>query len=145
MCWVGRRSSLEAAWVEALRGGGFPGSGAQGARETAQDLVLHPGQAEAGRAQDSKDAPASGCPKLSRSAGHAPGASRPLRTESSLVTAGADFRAGELATTTVAVPPGASQDKQPPLSLTVTSLDKQLKHLSLIPTPGRGLSSSPKC
>lgn len=54
-----------------------------------------------------------------------------------LMTVGAESRAPELATATVVVPPGASQDKQPPLSLTVASQDKQLKYLSL--------SSSPKC
>ena len=34
------------------------GPGAQGTRDTAQDLVLPPGQAEARRAQDSKETPA---------------------------------------------------------------------------------------
>ena len=35
------------------------GPGAQGTGDTAQDPAFPPGQAEAGRAQDSKDAPAS--------------------------------------------------------------------------------------
>ena len=69
---------------------------------------LHPGQAEARRAQDSKDAPApSRADKRSR-----PGASRPLQTESFLVTVGAESRAPERATTVV-VPPRASQGKKP--------------------------------
>uniref|UniRef100_A0A8C0L6Y1 E3 ubiquitin-protein ligase n=1 Tax=Canis lupus dingo TaxID=286419 RepID=A0A8C0L6Y1_CANLU len=49
-----------------------------------------------------------------------------------------ESRAPELANATVVVPPGASQGKQPPLSLTVASPDKQDKHYSLSPTPGRG-------
>ena len=62
--------------------------------------------------------------ELSRSVAPAPGASRPLQTESSRVTAGADSRPGELAAATVVVPPGASQDKQPLLRFTVASQDK---------------------
>ena len=55
--------------------------------------------------------------------GTAPEASSLLKTESSIVIVGAECRAPELAAATVVVPPGTSQDKQPPLSLTVTSLD----------------------
>ena len=44
-----------------------------------------------------------------------------------VVTVGADSRARDLANTTVVVPPGTSQDKQPPLSLRVVSQDKQDK------------------
>ena len=54
---------------------------------------LLPGQAEARRAQDSKDAPA----QAEEISGPAPRASRPLQTETSVVTAGADSRAPEMA------------------------------------------------
>ena len=84
-------------------------------------------------------------PQVEQISGPAPRASRPLQTESSVVIAGADSRAPGLAAATVVVPTGASQDKKTPLSLTVPSLYKQFKHLSLSPEPGRGLSSSPKC
>ena len=50
--------------------------------DTDQDPALPGGQTEAGRAQDSKDAPATGRLELCRSAGPAPGASRPLWTGS---------------------------------------------------------------
>ena len=60
---------------------GRVGPGAQGAGDTAQDLVLPLGQAEAGRPQGSQDAPATGHPELCRSV-PCPGASRPLRTGS---------------------------------------------------------------
>lgn len=67
------------------------GSGAQGAG-TQPRIPPPPGQAEAGRAQDSKDAPAA--------AEHISGPARSLQalqTETSGVTAGADSRAPELA------------------------------------------------
>ena len=86
-----------------------------------------------------------GGPELCRWVAPPPGASRPLQTESSIVPAGADSRAPELAAATVAVPPGASQDKQRPLGLTVTSPDKQDKQLPLSLALGRGQSSSPRC
>ena len=84
-------------------------------------------------------------PQVEQISGPSPRASRPLQTESSVVTAGADSRALELAAATVVVPTGASQDKKTPISLIVPSLYKQVKRLSLSPEPGRGLSSSPKC
>ena len=64
----------------------------KGRRDTAQDPANPPGQAEAGRAQDSKDAPApaeqiSGPPRSLQA----------LQTESSGATAGADSRAPKLA------------------------------------------------
>ena len=68
-----------------------------------------------------------------------------LQTEGSVDTAGAESRDPELDATTVGVPSGSSPDKQPPLSLIVTSPDKQVKHQSLSSAPGRGLSSSQKC
>ena len=49
--------------------------------DTAQDPVLPLGQAEAGRTQESKDAPALAA-ELCRSAASAPGAARPLQIES---------------------------------------------------------------
>ena len=69
----------------------------------------------------------------------------PCELGAEVATAEADSRAGELAAATVVDPPGASQDKQPPLSLTVAARDKQDKQLPLSPAPGRGLSGSPKC
>ena len=84
-------------------------------------------------------------PQAEQISGPAPRESRALQAESSVVTAGADSKAPELATPTVVVPSGASQDKQPPMCLTVASPYKQLKHLSLSLAPGRGLSSSPMC
>ena len=58
-------------------------------------------------------------------------ASRVLQTESSIVTAEAESGAPELAAATAIVPPGASQNKQPPLSLTIVSPDTQHKHILL--------------
>ena len=85
-------------------------------------------------------------PELGRSEAPAPRASRLLQTESSIAYyVGAYSRDLELAASTVIVPPGTSKDKQPPLSLTVAWTDKEVKHLSLSPAPGRGLSSSSKC
>ena len=84
---------------------------------------LHPGQAEARKAQDSKDTPA----QAKQISGPAPGASRPLQMESSVDTAGAESRAPELAASTGIVPPGDSRGKQPPLS----------------PAPGRGTAAPP--
>ena len=136
---AGPRSSSEVAWAEALWRGlrdpgnssravlaGAPWGGgcaarsviptaqrAQGAGDTAPDLALPPGQAEARRAQESKDTPASGRPLAKQTSGPIPGASRPLQTDSPIVTAGADSRAGELTATTAVFPPGASQDKHP--------------------------------
>ena len=75
--------------------------------DTAQDPALPPGQAETGRTQGSKVAPA---PKQNRAVQI--GAPRPwsiqapMEWETALVTAGADSRAGELATATVVGPPG---------------------------------------
>ena len=65
-------------------------------------------------------------PQAEHISGSAPRASMPLQTESSVVTTGAESRAQGLAAATVVVPPAASQGKQPPLSLTVASSDKQL-------------------
>ena len=70
---------------------------AQGNRDTAQEPVLPLGQVEAGRTQDSKDAPALGDPELCRSAPPAPQSIQaPADWETAIVTAGADSRAGEL-------------------------------------------------
>ncbi|CAK7300252.1 hypothetical protein VULLAG_LOCUS8157 [Vulpes lagopus] len=82
-----------------------------------------------GRAQGSKDTPAASGPELCRSSAPAPEHPGPCRLRAPIGTAGADSRAGEKAADTVVVPPGASQDKQPPLS-----------H-----APGRRLSTYPKC
>ena len=84
-----------------------------------------------------------GGPEVSRSAVPATRASRHLQTESSIITAAADFRAGELTAATIVVPIGATQDKQCLLSFTGVSRDKQVKQLSRNLAPGRGLSSSP--
>ena len=74
-----------------------------------QDPAAPPGQAEVGRAQDSKDAPAAGCPELYRSAPpdplEHPG---PCGLGPMGVTAGADTRAGELADTSGVAPPGVT-------------------------------------
>lgn len=109
--------------------------------DTVQDPALPRGQAEARRDRTARTL----LPQVEQISGPSPRASRPLQTESSVVTAGADSRALELAAATVVVPTGASQDKKTPISLIVPSLYKQVKHLSLSPEPGRGLSSSPKC
>ena len=67
--------------------------------DTAQDPVILRGQAEAGRAQDSEDAPV-GRPSC---AGQRPPPGSILG-----VTAGVDSRAGELAAASVVVPPGVT-------------------------------------
>ena len=61
--------------------------------DTAQDPVLPPGQAEAGRAQDSKDAPA----PAEQTSSPAPQSLQALQTEISVVTEGAESRFPELA------------------------------------------------
>ena len=105
------------------------GRGTQGAWDTAQDPVLPLGQAEARKAQESKDAPVSRLPKLSRSA--APPRSIQAPADGELLSyCGSGLQGSKLVAPTVVVPPGASQNKQPPLSLTVASQDKQIKHLS---------------
>ena len=82
------------------------GPGAQGARGHSPGSSS---QVEAGRAQDSEDAPAARRPKLCRLATPAapehPGQCRPGAAG---VTGGADSRAGGLATATVVVPPGVT-------------------------------------
>ena len=50
--------------------------------DTAHDLALPAGQAEVGRAQDSKDPPATGCPQAVQVSAPPPGASRPVWTGS---------------------------------------------------------------
>ena len=82
-------------------------------------------------------------PQANQISSPAPIASRPLQTEISIITAGDESRAPGLATSIVVLPTGASQEEKTPLSLTVASPDKQLKHLSLSPAPGRELSISP--
>ena len=95
----GSRSSSEGLGRQ-LRGGGCAarerestsaGSGAQGAG-TQPRIPPPPGQAEAGRAQDSKDAPA----PAEQISGPARSL-QALQTESSGATVGADSRAAELA------------------------------------------------
>ena len=78
---------------------------------TAQDPALPPGKAEVGRAQESEDSLPSGAPKLCRSAHLArehPGQCGLEDWETVVVTGGADSRAGELAATSVVVPPGVT-------------------------------------
>ena len=108
--------------------------------ETGQDLALHLGQAEAGRAQDSKDPLPPGGPSCEDRRPPPPEQPGPCGLRVQVVTMGADSRDGELAVATVVAPPGASQDKKLPLSITLASEDKQLP---LSGAPGRGLSSSP--
>ena len=105
-------------------GGHSPGSGAP------------PGQAEAGRTQDSQVAPAPGRPELYRSAGPPLEHPGPCTLGAAVVTAGADSRAAQLAAPTVVVPPGVTLY----LGLSRGLTDKQLP---LSHTPGRGLGSSP--
>ena len=112
-------------------GGSTEGAARPGANPTAQapehwspghspESSLPPGQAEAGRAQDSKDAPAP--------AEHISGPARSLQALQTefLLELNPGFQS---CPATGAVAPGASRGKQPPLS----------------PAPGRGQSSSPKC
>ena len=58
------------------------GPGAQGAGDTAQNPALPPGQAEAGKAQDSKDTPANRWPGAEQISAP-PGSIQALQTESS--------------------------------------------------------------
>ena len=81
------------------------GPGVQGAGDT--DPGLSP---RTGRSQEGPGQQGCSCPELSRSTPR-PRGIQALQTESSVVTAGHDSRAQELAATTVVVPPGASQDK----------------------------------
>ena len=77
--------------------------------DTVQDPVLPLGQAEAGRTQDSEDTPASGGPKVCRSAPLPPPEHPgPCELGAVVVTAGADSRAGQLAAASVVVPPGVT-------------------------------------
>ena len=82
------------------------GPRAQGAGDTAQDPALPPGQAESRRTQDSEDAPATGRPRAVQvSAPCPPEHPGPCGLVAAGITAGADTRAGELATASVLVPP----------------------------------------
>ena len=101
------------------------GQGALGAGETAQDPASPWDRQRLGRPRTA----GTFLPRAEQISGPDPGASRPLQTESSIVTVGAESRALELAAAAGVVPPGASRGKQPPLR----------------PAPGRGQSSSPKC
>ena len=102
------------AEVAAPCGGGLrnPGNAIPGVQalepkalgNTAQDLVLPPGQVEAGRTQGSKDTPATGIPELCRAAPPIGSIQAPADWETAVVTAGADSRAGELTAATVVVP-----------------------------------------
>ena len=70
---------------------------------------LTPGQAEARRAQDSKDTPAQAVPQAVQvSAPPPPEHPGPCGLGAAVVTAGADSRAGEPAAATVVVPPGVT-------------------------------------
>ena len=74
------------------------------AQGTQPRIRLHPGQAEAGRPrQDSKDTCRWG-PQAEQVRGPAPEHPVPCRLGVAVVTAGADSRAGELATATAIVP-----------------------------------------
>ena len=107
------REQLRGARTAALRRGGYAvecksnsaGPGAQGARDTAQDPASpqdrkRPGGPRTGRTL---------LPRAEQISGPAPRASRSLQMESSVVTAGVDSRAPELAAATVVVPSGASR------------------------------------
>ena len=78
-----RGSSVGGSLRRGLRSGerdsNSTGSGAQGTGDTAQDLALPLGQAEAGRAQDSKNAPASRRPRAVQISGPNPEHPGPFR------------------------------------------------------------------
>ena len=78
------------------------GLGAQGARDTAYDPTSPRDRQRTGGPRTARTL----LPQAEQLSGPAPGASRPLQTESCIVTAGAEYRAPELAAATVVVPPG---------------------------------------
>ena len=104
---------------------------------TAQDPALPLGQAEAGRTQDSEDAPATRGAALSCAGQHPPPLEHPGLCGLGAVgdTAGADSRAGELAATRLVVPPSVTCLGQSRLPGNRASQDKQLP---LSRAPGRG-------
>ena len=107
---MGPRQQLR--WRLSAEGAARPGSTIPAAQtldarapgDSAQDPALPSGQVEAGRAQDSEDAPVSRHPKLCRS--RCPQSIQASAAgETVVVTAGADSRAGRLAAASHIVPP----------------------------------------
>ena len=80
--------------------------------DTVQDLALLLGQVEAGRTQDSEDTPAARRRRAVQISAPQPRSIQAIQAsvewETVEVTAGADSRAGELATASGVVPPGVT-------------------------------------
>ena len=102
--------------MAALHGGHGPGNTIPAAQalepcvpgHTAQDPVLPLGQVEAGRTQDSKDAPAAGRPSRADQRPPPPEHLGQCRLVAAGVTARADSSAGELAAASGIVPSGVT-------------------------------------